>query len=76
MVTPLDDTTLIDSHKQGGKFHAYLLAECATVWQLESFFSIFVFYQGWSIFSSLIRYSVCLRLSIIENDFNQVDTER
>ena len=27
VVTPLDDTTLIDSQKKGGKFHACLLAE-------------------------------------------------
>lgn len=53
VVTPLDDTTLTDSHKKGGKFHASLLADtqCATVWRLESFFSTL-----FCIFSRLVNF--------------------
>ena len=41
MVTPLDDTTLIESHKKGGKFHAFLLADTPCAMRLESFLLVF-----------------------------------
>lgn len=56
LVTPFDDTTLIDSHKKGGKFHASLLADtqCTPALQLESFL---VFFPMLGTFSSPV---VCL----------------
>lgn len=56
LVTPFDDTTLIDSHKKGRKFHASLLADtqCTPALQLESFL---VFFPMLGTFSSPV---VCL----------------
>ena len=75
MVTPLDDTTLIESHKKGGKFHAFLLADTPCAMRLESFLLVFFSDAGrrWSLF--LRQLCVCLRLQI-EQDFTQEDTER
>lgn len=41
VVTPLDDTTLIESHKKGGQFHAFLLADAQCAMRLESFLAVF-----------------------------------
>lgn len=50
VVTPLDDITLIESHKKGGKFLTFLLADTRCAMRLESFLA--VFFQTLVTFSS------------------------